>query len=125
MTEADVIAKTQDRLSELNWQLGEIAAQWVRQVSRGRSLREFAGPVGVDHTQLQQCHDVYTAFADVRHALPNCRWAHFHAALGWGDAFQMLTWANDVVATVAEMQRFRAAMNTNEPDSTPPRGRLF
>lgn len=135
-TESSIIEASQDRVSDMNWRLGEIAAAWMKRLACGRSLKDFAGPTGVDPARLQECLDVFVRFGDVRSSLPHLRWVHFKLAMDWDDTHECLSWANDSKATPAEMRAWRRAGRADvdppaieqpEPEPQPkrPAGRLF
>lgn len=119
---SDLVESAQSRISDLYWELGEIA---VQSVQRGQPLGDFAARANLDRVRLKECYDVYVQFADCRGGHPHLLWFHFRAALHWRDATEMLTWAHDVMATTREMVAYRRAMNSDGVGNSPPIGQLF
>lgn len=108
-TEADLIRRAQQALSQCNWEVGECAATWTKRFARGRTDADFAALVGLSVDQVYQRRRVWETFADVRENYPALKWSHFYAALTWDDAAECLQWAQDIQATVAEMKAWRRA----------------
>ena len=112
-SEAAMIRKAKQVLSNSSWQLGEIASQWTAAYARGRTDYDFGAAVGgMTGDQVNQrrrvwdrwgSSDIYRKFGAV------LSWSHFYAALNWDDAESVLQWAYDNQATVAEMKAWRRA----------------
>lgn len=108
-TEAELICRAQQALSQCNWEVGECAAIWTKRFARGRTDADFANLVGLSPDQVYQRRRVWETFADVRQNYPSLKWSHFYAALTWDDAAECLQWAEEIQATVAEMKAWRRA----------------
>lgn len=138
MTEQDIIERTRRAMSDALWEVGETGAKWLASHARFRPLSVWAAVVGVEPARMELCVKVWVTFGDVRSSYPHLHWAHFRAAVGWceddevrlpvpePDALQCLQWANDIRATVAEMQAWRRAQRGEDLSVVPiPRGTLF
>jgi hypothetical protein len=108
-TEADLIRRAQQALSQCNWDVGECASIWTKRFARGRTDADFAVLIGLSPDQVYQRRRVWETFADVRENYSALKWSHFYSALTWDDAAECLQWAQDIQATVAEMKAWRRA----------------
>ncbi len=108
-TEADLIRRAQQALSQCNWEVGECASIWTKRFARGRTDADFAVLVGLSPDQVYQRRRVWETFADVRENYAELKWSHFYSALTWDDAAECLQWAQEIQATVAEMKAWRRA----------------
>lgn len=98
-------------LSDTNWTVGQMAAQWIKKFARSRTDADFGSLVGLSPDQVFQRRRVWETFADVRQNYPRLFWSHFYAAMDWNDADECLQWAQDVQAGVAEMRAWRRAQH--------------
>lgn len=112
-TEDELIAAAQNAISESMWITGEAAYDWRRFYARGRSLSDFAIWIdsrrAITGEEIERRIKVWTRFGKTRHLYLNLRWAHFFAALEWDDAEKNLSWADQNIATPAEMRAWRRA----------------
>lgn len=109
--EFELIAKAVIAMSDCNWIVGEAAAKWMRRFSRCRSDSDFGELVGMSGDQIFQRRRVWESFADVKQNFPSLKWSHFYVAITWHDAPEMLQWAEEQGATVAEMRAWRRAVH--------------
>ncbi len=110
-SEADLVARAQEAVSQCYWVVGECAAQWTRRYSRGRTDADFGALVGMSADQIFQRRRVWETFGSVRDQFSQLKWSHFYAALPWEDAEVCLRWAEELQATVAEMKAWRRAQH--------------
>lgn len=109
---------TRRDMDELNWRIGCYFREWCRGqagVPDIRLAQKFSEEAGLMTKDVELRGRVWDRFQRgyrvVRH-LHRLRWAHYAAAIDWTDemARQMLTWANDKDATVAEMRAYHRAL---------------
>lgn len=101
--------QAEQETSDANWEVGRLAAEWVRKYSRGLCDADFGLLVGLSADQVYRCRRVWETFGDVYKKFPNLQWAHFYAAMNWQNAHECLTWANEVQARVPEMRAWHRA----------------
>lgn len=107
--ESEIVIKAQNLMSDWQWEMGELITAWLVRYARGRPIEDFAILSGANTTQVRECWAVCREFHDVRGEYPHLRWSHFKAAVGWDDARECLSWANETKSTVAEMRAWRRA----------------
>jgi hypothetical protein len=108
-SEAELIERAQQALSQSAWVVGECASAWTKRYARGRTDADFGQLIGLSADQVYQRRRVWETFADVSAQFPNLKWSHFYAALTWDDAAECLQWAEENQATLAEMRAWRRA----------------
>lgn len=123
-TEAQLVERAHDALSNCSWTVGECAALWTKRYSRGRTDADFGALIGLSGDQVYQRRRIWESFGDVRENYTALKWSHFYSALTWDDAAECLQWASEMQATIAEMKAWRRAQrgeNLAEPaDEEPP-----
>jgi hypothetical protein len=123
-TEAELIGRAQEALSQCSWTVGECAAAWTQRYAKGRTDADFGALVGLSGDQVYQRRRVWESFHDVRDSYPNLKWSHLYAALTWDDAAECLQWANEMTASIAEMKAWRRAQRgedlSSPADEEPP-----
>ena len=112
----------QESISDSNWKVGETAAAWNAKFARGRTDADFGELVGISGEQVAQRRITWEKFHACRFQFGDLRWSHFYAATTWEiqQAVRALAWANDMGATVAEMNAWVRAENgedLSEPES--------
>ena len=110
-TEEQLIERAQRALTRCNWEIGDCASNWTQRYARGRTDADFGSQIGLSGDQVYQRRRVWDTFSDVYEQYTTLRWSHFYAALNWDDAPECLQWANDMQATVAEMEAWRRALH--------------
>lgn len=110
-TERELIESARLALSSCNWTVGECAAKWCERYSRGRNDADFGAMVGLSGDQIYQRRRVWEQFADVVDDHSQLKWSHFYVALTWEDRDEVLAWADENQATVAEMKAWRRMQN--------------
>lgn len=123
-SEEQVVARAREAMANCNWTLGECAAIWTRKYAKGRTDAAFAELVGLSPEQVYQRRRVYETFGDVQHNCPKLSWSHYYAALTWDDAADCLSWADEMVATVAEMRAWRRAQHGEDLSEEPGGGEV-
>jgi hypothetical protein len=118
--EQAILHATSRAISDSNWIVGAMAAQWMRNHSRGRTDSDFGTLTGLSADQVYQRRRVWEVFSDVREVYPNLIWSHFYAALDWDDSAECLKWANDVQARVIEMRAWHRAQNGEDLSNDDP-----
>ncbi|MCH9654188.1 MAG: hypothetical protein K0U86_16400 [Planctomycetes bacterium] len=111
MTEAQLIDRAREALSDSSWVIGECAAQWTKKYAKGRTDADFGAMVGLSGDQIYQRRRVWESFGDVRDQYSNLRWSHYYISLTWDDAPECLQWAEENKATVAELKAWRRAIH--------------
>jgi hypothetical protein len=106
-TEAELIARARESLSECHWTVGECAGKWTTKYAKGRTDADFGALVFLSGDQIYQRRRVWETFGDVRSNYTGLRWSHFYCALNWDDSSECLQWAFENEATVAEMRAWR------------------
>ena len=111
-SEASCIARAKQLITNANWELGELAHDWCRQWARGRTDTDFAGLVGHELTgdKIYKCRRVFEVFG-ASDFVPKLSWTHYYTALAWDDADDVLEWAVEQEASVAEMKAWRRALH--------------
>jgi hypothetical protein len=108
MTEEALVARARNAVSVESWVVGECAAQWTKRFARGRSDGDFGILLGLSREQVCARRLVFEKF-DGHPTRISLSWSHFYAALGWEDADEVLNWAAESEATIAEMRAWRRA----------------
>jgi hypothetical protein len=122
-TEEQLVSRAQGALSRCNWVVGECAARWTKRYARGRTDADFGQLVGLSADQIYQRRRVWETFGDVCASYPQLKWSHFYVAVNWEDAPEVLQWATEQQATVAEMKAWRRALrgeDLTEAEEAPP-----
>lgn len=119
-TEADLIGRAQSAVSQCNWVVGECAAQWTKKYARGRTDGDFGLLVGLSADQVYQRRRTWETFGDVVVEYAALKWSHFYVALNWNDAPEVLQWAQENDATVAEMKAWRRTMHGEDAETEAP-----
>lgn len=121
-TEAELIARARESLSDCHWTVGECAGKWTKKYAKGRTDADFGALVFLSGDQVYQRRRVWEMFGDVRSNYTGLRWSHFYCALNWDDSSECLQWAIENEATVAEMRAWRRLQRgedlTTEPESS-------
>lgn len=108
-TEAELIARAQNALSQCSWTVGECAVAWTKRYAKGRTDADFGAMIGLSGDQVYQRRRVSETFSDVHEKYPQLKWSHFYTVLTWDDAAECLQWANEMQASIAEMKAWRRA----------------
>lgn len=111
MTEAQLIDRAREALSNSSWVIGECAAQWTKKYAKGRTDADFGAMIGLSGDQIYQRRRVWETFGDVRDQYSELKWSHYYIALTWDDAPECLQWAEENKATVAELKAWRRAIH--------------
>lgn len=123
VSEEALISMARNAIYQEAWVVGECASVWTQKYARGRTDADFAEIIGLSREQVNQRRNVYEKFHS-----HGCRdrltWSHYLVALSWDDSHEVLDWAADAEATVAEMRAWRRAQRgedlTTTPDAKPP-----
>lgn len=99
--------------SQTDWTIGAMAHAWLSKWGRGRTLADFGRLTGHPEEFVRHRYEVFQRFSAMRDKLPRLLFAHFSAAMKWGndDAIVCLEWADDMDASVAEMKAWRRAQH--------------
>ena len=115
-TEDQLIATAQQAVSCCNWVVGECASKWTVKYAKGRTDADFGVMVGLSGDQVYQRRRVWETFGDVVNNYASLKWSHFYAVLTWEDAPELLQWADENEATIAEMKAWRRLQRGEEPE---------
>jgi|SRR5690606_8603207 len=109
-TETQLIERAQAALSSCNWVVGECASKWCVRYADGRTDDDFGRLVGLSGDQVRQRRNVWERMGDVSDMYPELSWSHFYVAMNWDDAPELLQWADEMGASVAEMKAYRRSI---------------
>lgn len=104
--EYKLVKEAEEAANGGNWKVGENACLWLQQYGRGKNDAMFAELIGLTEDQVFQRRKVWEAFGKIHkdERFRFLRWSHFRAALYLRNPVEALEWANDLRATIKEMQ---------------------
>lgn len=113
-TEQFLIELARTSLSFCDWRVGEAAAKWHQRYARGRTDADFGALIGLNGESVAQRRRVFERFAEFQDSYLCLKFSHYREALTWEDAETCLEWANENLATVAEMKAWRRMQNGDD-----------
>lgn len=109
-TEEACIVRAQAAVSESAWIVGECACTWTKQWARGRTDADFGSLLGLSGDEIYKRRRVWEVYGETA-SKRNLSFTHHYVAMNWNDAEEVLQWAEENEASVAEMKAWRRAVH--------------